>query len=130
MPRVTPDLTSITDSPVSTPEGLLEEPVASSGVHPLGEGLEDMSLSSTSSLERNDTSEEYMDDFDNLGNGGDCILLLPAQNGRLDQSQPDLDDDNTDVNRRHGGTSMTGLHSFLSDSVDWARMGLTGKISH
>ncbi|XP_014013797.1 serine-rich coiled-coil domain-containing protein 2 isoform X1 [Salmo salar] len=129
MPRVTPDLTSITDSPVSTPEGLLEEPVASSGVHPLGEGLEDMSLSSTSSLERNDTSEEYMDDFDNLGNGGDCILLLPAQNGRLDQSQPDLDDDNTDVNRRHGGTSMTGLHSFLSDSVDWARMGLTGGLS-
>ncbi|XP_029561550.1 serine-rich coiled-coil domain-containing protein 2 isoform X2 [Salmo trutta] len=129
MPRVTPDPTSITDSPVSTPEGLLKEPVAPSGVHPLGEGLEDMSLSSTSSLERNDTSEEYMDDFDNLGNGGDCILLLPAQNGRLDQSQPDLDDDNTDVNRRHGGTSMTGLHSFLSDSVDWARMGLTGGLS-
>ncbi|XP_020309090.1 serine-rich coiled-coil domain-containing protein 2 isoform X2 [Oncorhynchus kisutch] len=129
MPTVTPDLTSITDSPGSTPEGLLEEPVAPSGVHSLGEGLEDMSLSSTSSLELNDTSEEYMDDFDNLGNGGDGILLLPAQNGRLDQSQPDLDDDNADVNRRHGGTSMTGLHSFLSDSVDWARMGLTGGLS-
>ncbi|XP_070962571.1 serine-rich coiled-coil domain-containing protein 2 isoform X2 [Oncorhynchus clarkii lewisi] len=129
MPAVTPDLTSITDSPGSTPEGLLEEPVAPSGVHPLGEGLEDMSLSSTSSLELNDTSEEYMDDFDNLGNGGDGILLLPAQNGRLDQSQSDLDDDNADVNRRHGGTSMTGLHSFLSDSVDWARMGLTGGLS-
>ncbi|XP_041699262.2 serine-rich coiled-coil domain-containing protein 2 isoform X1 [Coregonus clupeaformis] len=127
MPPVTPDPTSITDSPGSTPEGLLEEPVALSVVHPLGEGLEDMSLSSTSSLECNDTSEEYMDDFDNLGNGGDGILLLPAQNRGLDQSQPDLDDDdNADVNRRHGGTSMTGLHSFLSNSVDWARMGLTG----
>lgn len=33
----------------------------------LGETLEDMSLSSTSSLDRNDTSQEYMDDFDNLG---------------------------------------------------------------
>nr|XP_046224662.1 serine-rich coiled-coil domain-containing protein 2 isoform X3 [Oncorhynchus gorbuscha] len=129
MPAVNADLTNITDNPGSTPEGLLEEPVAPSGVHPLGEGLEDMSLSSTSSLELNDTSEEYMDDFDNLGNGGDGILLLPAQNGRLDQSQPDLDDDNADVNRRHGGTSMTGLHSFLSDSVDWARMGLTGGLS-
>lgn len=31
------------------------------------ETLEDMSLSSNSSLDRNDTSEEYMDDFDNLG---------------------------------------------------------------
>ncbi|KAM9561526.1 serine-rich coiled-coil domain-containing protein 2 isoform 1-T1 [Salvelinus alpinus] len=129
MPPVTPDPISITDSPGSTTEGLLEEPVGPSGVHPLGEGLEDMSLSSTSSLEHDDTSEEYMDDFDNLGNGGDGILLLPAQNGGLDQSQPDLDDDNADVNRRHGGTSMTGLHSFLSDSVDWARIGLTGGLS-
>ncbi|KAL0170075.1 hypothetical protein M9458_034671, partial [Cirrhinus mrigala] len=32
-----------------------------------GEGMEDMSLSSASSLERNDTSEEFLDDFDNLG---------------------------------------------------------------
>ena len=34
----------------------------------VAETLEDMSLSSTSSLDRNDTSQEYMDDFDNLGN--------------------------------------------------------------
>lgn len=34
----------------------------------VGETLEDMSLSSTSlSLDRNDTSQEFMDDFDNLG---------------------------------------------------------------
>lgn len=34
----------------------------------MGETLEDMSLSSNSSLDKNDTSQEYMDDFDNLGN--------------------------------------------------------------
>ncbi|KAK6301934.1 hypothetical protein J4Q44_G00279870 [Coregonus suidteri] len=70
-PPVTPDPSSTNDSPGSTPEGLTEglqeETAAPSGVRPLGEGLEDMSLSSTSSLERNDTSEEYIDDFDNLG---------------------------------------------------------------
>ncbi|XP_052334241.1 serine-rich coiled-coil domain-containing protein 2-like isoform X2 [Oncorhynchus keta] len=130
-PPVTPDPSSNTDSPGSTPEcvteGLQEEPTAPSGVRPLGEGLEDMSLSSTSSLERNDTSEEYMDDFDNLGNGGDGILLLPARDGGLDQSHSVLaDDDNADLIHRHGGTSMAGLNSFLSDSVDWAGMGLTG----
>ncbi|XP_064806915.1 serine-rich coiled-coil domain-containing protein 2-like isoform X3 [Oncorhynchus masou masou] len=130
-PPVTPDPSSNTDSPGSTPEcvteGLQEEPAAPSGVRPLGEGLEDMSLSSTSSLERNDTSEEYMDDFDNLGNGGDGILLLPARDGGLDQSHSVLaDDDNADLNHRHGGTSMAVLNSFLSDSVDWAGMGLTG----
>nr|XP_046212658.1 serine-rich coiled-coil domain-containing protein 2-like isoform X3 [Oncorhynchus gorbuscha] len=130
-PPVTPDPSSYTDSPGSTPEcvteSLQEEPAAPSGVRPLGEGLEDMSLSSTSSLERNDTSEEYMDDFDNLGNGGDGILLLPARDGGLDQSHSVLaDDDNADLIHRHGGTSIAGLNSFLSDSVDWAGMGLTG----
>ncbi|XP_041714432.1 serine-rich coiled-coil domain-containing protein 2-like isoform X2 [Coregonus clupeaformis] len=130
-PPVTPDPSSTNDSPGSTPEGLTEglqeETAAPSGVRPLGEGLEDMSLSSTSSLERNDTSEEYIDDFDNLGNGGDGILLLPAHDGGLDQSHSVLaGDDNADVIHRHGGTSMKGLHSFLSDSVDWAGMGLTG----
>uniref|UniRef100_A0A4W5LY73 Coiled-coil serine-rich protein 2b n=1 Tax=Hucho hucho TaxID=62062 RepID=A0A4W5LY73_9TELE len=130
-PPVTPDPSSNTDSPGSTPEGLTEglqeEPATPSGVRPLGEGLEDMSLSSTSSLECNDTSEEYMDDFDNLGNGGDGILLLPAHDGGLDQSHSVLaDDDNADVIHRHGGTSMAGINSFLSDNVDWAGMGLTG----
>ncbi|KAK7879067.1 hypothetical protein WMY93_034149, partial [Mugilogobius chulae] len=41
----------------------------------LGETLEDMSLSSSSSLDRHHTSQEYMDDFDNLGNGDGGILL-------------------------------------------------------
>lgn len=39
----------------------------------MGETLEDMSLSSNSSLDRNDTSQEYMDDFDNLGKTGNRI---------------------------------------------------------
>lgn len=42
----------------------------------VGETLEDMSLSSTSSLERNDTSQEYMDDFDNLGKTGQETQML------------------------------------------------------
>lgn len=44
----------------------------------VGETLEDMSLSSNSSLDRNDTSQEYMDDFDNLGEtaGTDASVLL------------------------------------------------------
>lgn len=43
------------------------DPVSRGGGSIAGEMLEDMSLSSTSSLDRNDTSQEYMDDFDNLG---------------------------------------------------------------
>lgn len=43
------------------------DPVSQREVSMVGETLEDMSLSSTSSLDRNDISQEYMDDFDNLG---------------------------------------------------------------
>ncbi|KAJ8404768.1 hypothetical protein AAFF_G00331550 [Aldrovandia affinis] len=91
----------------------------------LGEVLEDMSLSSTSSLERNDTSEEYLDDFDNLGDGG--LLLFPGPDDDADDDdgllQPEpRSDDNTPSNGPHG----TRLCSFLTDSVDWAAMGLTG----
>lgn len=58
--------------PENTPEApdaeeLPAEPASQGEVSILGETLEDMSLSSTSSLDRNDTSQEYMDDFDNLG---------------------------------------------------------------
>lgn len=46
----------------------LSDDLASQGMGSIvGETLEDMSLSSTSSLDRNDISQEYMDDFDNLG---------------------------------------------------------------
>ncbi|XP_015202210.2 serine-rich coiled-coil domain-containing protein 2 isoform X2 [Lepisosteus oculatus] len=90
----------------------------------LGEGLEDMSLSSTSSLERNDTSEEYLDDFDNLGNGGG-MLLLPASVEGLLQSQPEMDD-NVPGNREDGTPTQTHLSGFLSDGMDWVEVGLPG----
>ncbi|MCI4383849.1 hypothetical protein PGIGA_G00031440 [Pangasianodon gigas] len=86
--------------------------------------LEDMSLSSTSSLERNDVSEEYMDDFDDLGNGGG-ILLMPVHEGKNGQIGF-FKEDNTLVGQCQEGSSMTSLHSFVSETVDWAEIGLTG----
>lgn len=61
----TPKSESTPEAPET--EGLSTEPVSQAEVSIVGETLEDMSLSSTSSLDRNDTSQEYMDDFDNLG---------------------------------------------------------------
>ncbi|XP_026783908.1 serine-rich coiled-coil domain-containing protein 2 isoform X2 [Pangasianodon hypophthalmus] len=86
--------------------------------------LEDMSLSSTSSLERNDVSEEYMDDFDDLGNGGG-ILLMPVHEGKNGQIGF-FKENNTLVGQCQEGSSMTSLHSFVSETVDWAEIGLTG----
>ncbi|XP_030611244.1 serine-rich coiled-coil domain-containing protein 2-like [Archocentrus centrarchus] len=117
------------NSPENTPEApdteeLPAEPVSQGEVSILGETLEDMSLSSTSSLDRNDTSQEYMDDFDNLGNGGVGILLLSSKNDEddsgLDQSCARFDDDKVVVN---GGTKAAGL-CFLDDGIDWSmRLG-------
>uniref|UniRef100_A0AAY5F246 Coiled-coil serine-rich protein 2a n=1 Tax=Electrophorus electricus TaxID=8005 RepID=A0AAY5F246_ELEEL len=83
---------------------------------------EDMSLSSTSSLERNDISEEYMDDFDDLGNGGGSLLL--AARGSVQAAL--CEDDNALISQYQEGSSVTSLHSFLSETVDWAEMGITG----
>lgn len=113
-----------------------------------GETLEDMSLSSSSSLDRNDTSQEYMDDFDNLGkkrllypnvspprfelnkvsftmstgNGGAAILLLSSKNDEddsgLDQSCARFDEDVAG-----SGAEAAGLR-FLDVGVDWS--GLSG----
>lgn len=64
---------SVSDLPTeNTPDAAemeqLSDDLASQGMGSIvGETLEDMSLSSTSSLDRNDISQEYMDDFDNLG---------------------------------------------------------------
>ncbi|XP_033956097.1 serine-rich coiled-coil domain-containing protein 2 [Pseudochaenichthys georgianus] len=71
-----------------------------------GETLEDMSLSSASSLDRGDTSEDFLDDFDCLGDGF---------------SDGDLPD-----NRRTDSTTQTRLHSFLNESLDWDTMDLAG----
>ncbi|XP_016378431.1 serine-rich coiled-coil domain-containing protein 2-like [Sinocyclocheilus rhinocerous] len=87
----------------------------------LGPSLEDMSLSSSSSVEHNDTSEEYMDDFDNLGNGGET--LLPVLNEGLDHFGL-CKDDNSLISECNEESSVTSLHTFLSETVDWAGMGL------
>lgn len=70
-----------------------------------GETLEDMSLSSASSLERGDTSEEFLDDFDSVGD----IF-----------SDGDLPD-----NRKTG--SNTHLHSLVNEASDWDSVDMTGK---
>ncbi|XP_028990299.1 serine-rich coiled-coil domain-containing protein 2 isoform X2 [Betta splendens] len=89
--------------------------------------LEDMSLSSTSSLDRNDTSQEYMDDFDNLGNGCVGVLLLSSKSDEddsgLDQSCARFDDDKASID---GVSTAPGL-CFLEDAVDWAGMRLCGE---
>lgn len=106
-----------------------EEPFSAKGTNDSQgqslEILEDMSLSSTSSLECNDASEEYMDDFDNLGNGGG-ILLLSVHEGKNDQIGL-FKEGNTVVGQCQEGSSVTSLRSFVSEAVDWADMGFTGK---
>ncbi|XP_037638698.1 serine-rich coiled-coil domain-containing protein 2 isoform X2 [Sebastes umbrosus] len=71
-----------------------------------GETLEDMSLSSASSLDRGDTSEEFLDDFDFVG---DVF------------SDGDLPD-----NRKTGSATQTRLHSFLNETLDWDSIDLAG----
>ncbi|XP_026133309.1 serine-rich coiled-coil domain-containing protein 2 isoform X2 [Carassius auratus] len=97
----------------------------------LGPSLEDMSLSSSSSVEHNDTSEEYMDDFDNLGNGGET-LLLPVLSEGLDHFGT-CEDDNALIsmcNEESMRNEVTSLNTFLSETVDWAGMGLAGDFPH
>lgn len=123
---------STENSPESSPEdpeiqGLTAEPVSQAEVSTVGETLEDMSLSSTSSLDRNDTSQEYMDDFDNLGNGGIGILLFSSKNDEddsgLDQSCVRYDDDKVAVNSVTKGAGLC----FLDEGMDWADMRLSGE---
>ncbi|XP_007565279.1 serine-rich coiled-coil domain-containing protein 2 isoform X1 [Poecilia formosa] len=115
---------STENSPENSPDApemeQLSDDLASQGVGSIvGETLEDMSLSSTSSLDRNDISQEYMDDFDNLGNGGVGILLFSSKNEEddsgLDQSCTRLDDDKDAISTV---AKTTGL-CFLDDSLDW-----------
>ncbi|XP_071336334.1 serine-rich coiled-coil domain-containing protein 2 isoform X2 [Trachinotus anak] len=71
-----------------------------------GETLEDMSLSSASSLDRVDTSEEFLDDFDSVGD----VLS--------DGDMPD--------NRKTGSTTQTCLHNILNETLDWDTVDLAG----
>lgn len=73
-----------------------------------GESLEDMSLSSASSLDKADNSDEFLDDFYSVRD----VL-----------SDGDLSD-----NRNFGNSSQTeSLQSFLSETLDWDNMDLEGK---
>uniref|UniRef100_A0A674AY80 Coiled-coil serine rich protein 2 n=1 Tax=Salmo trutta TaxID=8032 RepID=A0A674AY80_SALTR len=88
-----------------TPDPLSDSDRTSGGqLRGTGEGLEDMSLSSASSLSRGDTSEEFLDDFNNLADG-------------------DVPD-----NRTRGSTAtQTRLRSFLNETMDWNEMSLSVK---
>lgn len=68
----------------------------------LGETLEEMSLSSASSLDRGDTSEEFLDDFDSTGDV--------------------LSDVDTAENTR---SAQNLLQSLLNDAVDWPHLDPT-----
>ncbi|KAK2824466.1 hypothetical protein Q5P01_021641 [Channa striata] len=66
-----------------------------------GETLEDMSLSSVSSLDRGDTSEDFLDEWDNVAD----VLS--------DGDPPD-----------NGSTTQTSQHSLLSETNDWDAIDL------
>ncbi|MGH0159210.1 UNVERIFIED_CONTAM: hypothetical protein FKN15_037078 [Acipenser sinensis] len=83
----------------------------------LGEPLDEMSLSSTSSLERNDNSEEYLDDFDNLGDGGAVTLTECLGDFPLLST-----DDVPDTGQADSGTE--GDLGLLSQSMEWVDKGL------
>lgn len=70
---------------------------------PAGETLEDMSLSSASSLDKGDISEELPDDLSTVG---DAL------------SDGDLPDNSS--------TTQTHLHSFNNETLDWDNMDLEG----
>lgn len=72
-----------------------------------GESLEDMSLSSVSSLDRGDTSEEFLDDLDSLGDV--------------------LSDGEMTDNRTLTALPKTDLHNFQSGAIDWDAVDVGGK---
>lgn len=99
-------------STVSTvsPEEPVTEPGLDGNLSYTGEGMEDMSLSSASSLERNDTSEEFLDDFDNLG----------------DQSENGIH-----LNKNPVATpTQMHIQGFFNETVDWTGIGLAGIAIH
>uniref|UniRef100_A0A8C6UIY3 Serine-rich coiled-coil domain-containing protein 2-like n=1 Tax=Neogobius melanostomus TaxID=47308 RepID=A0A8C6UIY3_9GOBI len=122
-------------SPGSSPEapdsrGPSSERGSQNEVSMLGETLEDMSLSSTSSLDRHDNSQEYMDDFDNLGNGGVAMLLGSCcqnedSDSGLDRSRFH-DDERLLVNAVSAATELC----FLDDGLDWNHIRLTADREH
>lgn len=151
-------LTSGSSPEAPDSRGLSSERGSQNEVSLLGETLEDMSLSSTSSLDQHDTSQEYMDDFDNLGtspgldlvqsrsrpgltlfflsvgDGGVGILLPSCKNddeddSGLDQSCARFHDDDDEKLFVNGVTKTTEL-CFLDDGLDWTPMRLAGQCNH
>lgn len=116
---------SNTHSAGTSPEEPFSNKEASDSQAQSLEIFEDMSLSSTSSLERNDVSEEYMDDFDDLGHGAG-ILLMPVNEGKNDRLGL-FKESNTLALHCEERSSAASLHSFVSETVDWADIGLAGK---
>ncbi|XP_061084686.1 serine-rich coiled-coil domain-containing protein 2 [Conger conger] len=127
--EATSDASPVTLDPLSNGERARADPGAvalATGPAPLrclGDGLEDMSLSSASSLDRNDTSEDFLDDFDTLGDG---VLLLSTHRGEDLAGPFPLDDDAIPDNRRPGTSTQTHLDEFLQDDVDWVGLRLSG----
>ncbi|XP_058604784.1 serine-rich coiled-coil domain-containing protein 2 isoform X2 [Onychostoma macrolepis] len=106
-PPLTPELLHCaTKNASDSPEEPVTEPGLDGNLRYTGEGMEDMSLSSASSLERNDTSEEFLHDFDNLG----------------DQSQNGIPQNKYPV----ATPTQTRLQDILNETMDWTRIGLAG----
>ncbi|TRY96319.1 hypothetical protein DNTS_011821 [Danionella cerebrum] len=109
-PPPTPGLLHCDTKHVSTsydsPEESLTEPGLNEKGHYNGEGAEDMSLSSASSLERNDLTEDLFDDFENLAD--------QSVNGSLHSKNP------------VATPSQRCMQSFLNETMDWPGIGLMG----
>ncbi|KAL4640971.1 serine-rich coiled-coil domain-containing protein 2 isoform X1 [Arapaima gigas] len=117
----------VTSEPISdeqrtlVPKSQLESPTILS----LSEGLEDMSLSSSSSLDQNDATEELLDDPDHLGDGRVTLVVHPRE-GELLPSQPNIG--NNIVDSQQCGTAIQ-IHDFLLDNTKWAGVNLAGVTS-
>ncbi len=96
----------ISEKALDSPEESMTELGLDGNLRYTGDGMEDMSLSSASSLERNDTSEEFLDDFDNLG---DQLQIGIPQN-KYPVATP----------------TQTRLQGLLNETMYWTRIGLTG----
>ncbi|XP_036072899.1 serine-rich coiled-coil domain-containing protein 2 isoform X3 [Oryzias melastigma] len=88
----------------------------------VGETLEDISLLSTLSLDRNDICQEYMEDLDNLGNGKMDLLLSSSKNyeddSGLDQSCTGFEEDSV-VKESNIETELC----FLENGMNWTAVG-------
>ena len=71
------------------------------------EALEDMSLSSASSVERGDTSEEFLEDVD---------------------SGADTFSDGDPADTKSGSSTQQRLRSFLNETMEWSNLDAAGTV--